>query len=74
MAWDVLITPKSQGGLALIDPLMQSRALLTKFVVRALLPGIEAWKSMLFNHLMQLSPKTGGNWLPSLQWMFLIDV
>ena len=74
VAWDVLIRPKSQGGLALIDPLIQSRALLTKFVVRGLLLGTEAWKGMLLNQLMQLSPKTGGNWLPSLKWMFLTNV
>ena len=73
VAWDVLIRPKSQGGLALIDPLIQSRALLTKFVVRGLLLGTEAWKGMLLNQLMQLSPKTGGNWLPSLKWMFLTN-
>ena len=71
LAWDVLVMPKSQGGLALIDPLMQSRPLLTKFVVKGLLLGIEAWKGMLLNQLMQLSPKTGGKWLPSLKWMFL---
>ena len=29
---------------------------------------------MLLNQLMQLSPKMGGNWLPSLKWMFLTDV
>ena len=74
VAWDVLVMPKSQGGLALIDPLMQSRALLTKFVVKGLLPGTEAWMGMLLNQLMQLSPKTGGKWLPSLKWMFLSDV
>ena len=49
VAWDVLVMPKSQGGLALIDPLMQSRALLTKFVVRGLLSGTEGWKGMLLN-------------------------
>ena len=61
VGWDVLIRLKRQGRLALIDPLMQSRALLTKFVVRGLLPGTEAWKGMLLNHLIRLSPKTGGN-------------
>ena len=59
VAWDVLIMPKSQGGMTLIDPLMQYRALLKKFVVRGLLPGRDVWKGMLLNHLMQLSPKTG---------------
>ena len=38
VAWNVLIQPKSNGGLGLIDPLMQLRALLTKFVIRGLLP------------------------------------
>ena len=33
--------------------------------------GIQAWKGMLLNQLMQLSPKTGGKWLPSLKCMFL---
>ena len=42
VAWNVLIQPKINGGLGLIDPLMQSRALLTKFVIRGLLPGAEA--------------------------------
>ena len=45
-----------------------------KVVVKGLLPGTEAWKGMLLNQLMQLSPKMGGNWLPSLKWMFLTDV
>ena len=74
VAWDILIRPKSQGGLALIDPLIQSRPLLSKFVVRGLLPGTKAWKGMLLNQLMQLSTKTGGNWLPSLKWMFLTNM
>ena len=38
------------------------------------MPGTEVGKGMLLNQLMQLSPKTGGNWLPFLKWMFLTDV
>ena len=53
VGWDVLIRLKRQGRLALIDPFMQSRALLTKLVVKGLLPGIEALKGMLLNQLMQ---------------------
>ena len=33
MAWPILTAPKSRGGLGLIDPLSQSKALLDKFVV-----------------------------------------
>ena len=39
VAWSVLIQPKQKGGLGLIDPFMQSKALLVKHVVRCLLPG-----------------------------------
>ena len=74
VAWNVLIQPKSNGGLGLIDPLMQSRALLTKFVIRGLLLGSESWKEIFLNQLMQLSPKTGDVWSPSLKWLFLNDV
>ena len=49
VAWEVLIRPKSNGGLTLIDPLMQSRALMKKFVVRGILLGTEAWKGILPN-------------------------
>ena len=74
VAWKVLIQPKIHGGLGLIDPLMQSRALLVKFVIRGLLPGSEAWKGMFLKQLMKLSPRTGGVWSPSLKWLFLNDV
>ena len=33
VVWSILTTPKSRGGLGLIDPLAQSKALLAKFVV-----------------------------------------
>ena len=46
VARNVLIQPKNNGGLGLIDPLMQLRGLLTKFVIRGLLPGLEAWKGI----------------------------
>ena len=70
----MLIQPKINGGLGLIDPLMQSRALLTKFVIRGLLPGSKAWKGIFLNQLMQLTPKIGGAWSPSLKWLFLNDM
>ena len=39
VARPILTTPKSRGGLGLIDPLSQSKALLAKIVVRGLQPG-----------------------------------
>ena len=39
VTWPILTSPKSRGGLGLIDPLSQSKALLAKFVVRGLQPG-----------------------------------
>ena len=39
VVWYVLTSPKSRGGMGLIDPLSQSKALLAKFVVRGLQPG-----------------------------------
>ena len=48
-----------QGGLGLIDPLTQSRALLAKMVVRGLLPSKECWKVLLRNKLQAGTPKYG---------------
>ena len=45
----------SRGGLGLIDPLSQSKALLAKFVVRGLQPGNDCWKMLL-----RLDPKRDG--------------
>mgnify|MGYP006973831138 FL=1 len=70
----MLIQPKSNEGLGLIDPLMQSRALLTKFVIRGLLLGSKAWRGTFLNQLMQLHSKTGGVWSSSLKWLFFNDV
>ena len=33
LAWHVLTSPKSRGGMGVIDPFSQSKALLAKFVV-----------------------------------------
>ena len=60
VAWKVLIQPKIHRGFGWIDPLMQSRALWTKFVMGGLFPGSEPSKGMFLNQIMQLSPKTGG--------------
>ncbi|MCO5550170.1 hypothetical protein L7F22_032705 [Adiantum nelumboides] len=45
--WSTCTLPTSQGGLGIIDPEMQSRALLTKRIVWGLFPGNEPWKMLL---------------------------
>ena len=73
VAWSILIQPKQKGGLGLIDPFMQSKALLTKHVVRSLLPGEELWKKLWIRHLHKVKPSVGGQWKDSLRWFFNAD-
>ena len=65
-AWQTIISPTSQGGLGLVDPLMQCKALLAKFIVRGLLPGNEPWKMLLQLRMKEVFPKTRGGWTKSL--------
>lgn len=37
--WDYVIQPITEGGAKVIDPALQSSALLTKLIIRALQPG-----------------------------------
>ena len=53
VAWTTITMPKSAGGLGIIDPAHQSKALLAKLVVRSLLPMDEIWKKMLINRMTQ---------------------
>ena len=43
VAWAVLIAPRQNGGLGLVDPEAQCKALLSKFVCRAMLPMQGVW-------------------------------
>ena len=70
VAWSILIQPKQKGGLGLIYPFMQSKALLTKHVVRSLLPGEELWKKLWIRHLHKVKPSVGGQWKDSFRWFF----
>jgi hypothetical protein len=38
VAWETITLPKSSGGLGIIDPVYQSKAMLTKLVVKSVLP------------------------------------
>ena len=40
VAWKVIISPPHEGGLGLIDPMFQCRALLGKFIVRSMMQGM----------------------------------
>ena len=71
VAWKTIIAPTSQGGLGLVDPLMQCKALLAKFIVRGLLPGNEPWKMLLQLRMKEVFPKYGGEWTRSLRWWFI---
>ena len=51
IAWPVITLPTSHGGLGIVDPACQSRALIGKFVVRNLLPSVEPWKEFLRHRL-----------------------
>ena len=39
--WDVITLTCSKGGLGIIDPIDQLRALLTQLIVRGFTPGLE---------------------------------
>jgi len=45
--WETLVLPTAQGGLGIIDPKVQSKALLAKLFIRGLVPGGEPWKEFL---------------------------
>jgi len=45
--WETLIQPAAQGGLKIIDPKVQSEALLAKLMIRDLAFGGEPWKEII---------------------------
>ena len=70
VAWSMITFSTARGGLGVIDPACQSRALLGKLVVRGLLPGSEPWKELLLHKLRHCAPRTGGPWQPEIRWLF----
>ena len=58
----------------MIDPGLQSQALLCKVLVRSLLPRIELWKTLIHNRSILWSPQLGGHWKPHKSWQFCMDV
>ena len=62
VAWGVITKPKAKGGLGIVDPVDQSRALLVKLVVRSFMPGEEWWKQLLHNRMSLCAPEVGRPW------------
>ncbi|MCO5549154.1 hypothetical protein L7F22_002620 [Adiantum nelumboides] len=73
--WSTVIMPTSQGGLGIIDPEMQSRALLTKLIVRGLFPGNEPCKMLLQSDLATVTPtygvRDGHIWTRGMRFLFI---
>ncbi len=73
VAWSTITQPRARGGLSVIDPEQQSKALLVKLMVRGQLPGNEHWKNLLSNRIEECRPPTGGPWMNDKRWHFLRD-
>ena len=70
VAWSCLIKAKNQGGLGLVDPIHQSKALLGKLLVQSLQPGPELWKLLLRDRAELWCPRNGGPWKAKKWWLF----
>jgi hypothetical protein len=70
---ETLVLPTAQGGLEIIDPKVQSEALLAKLFIRGLTPGGEPWKELLRHRANQVRlPVHGlGPSTQDINWMFV---
>ena len=71
VAWEVLITLRRNGGLGLVDPESQCKALLSKFMCRPMLPMQGFWSQLMMHRLSTMCLTIGGVWKPSLRWAFI---
>ena len=71
VAWTTLIKDKSEGGVGLIDLVVQTKALLGKLVVRSLQPSEAPWKILWRRKWKMWLPRQGGSWLSSAFWGFV---
>lgn len=67
--WDIVILPMVEGGVKIIDPQLQSAALLTKLVARGLKPGFEPWKTLLRQFVSNMKLTGNQRWPASQQWL-----
>ena len=72
VAWQTVILPQIEGSLGIIDPELQSQALLGKLVIRGLTPRGQTWKLLLQQGLSTCTPQRGGDWQPSIRWIFTL--
>lgn len=68
--WSTVILPLEEGGLGIINPEIQSRALISKLIVRGLFPGNEPWKAFLRSAVTECTLAGSGLWRPSYRYIF----
>jgi len=68
--WNACIRPLSERGVKLLDPQIQTQALLAKMVVRGLTPGNEPWKALLRYKIRIGRPLGDAKWPESPNWLF----
>ncbi|MCO5597441.1 hypothetical protein L7F22_051519 [Adiantum nelumboides] len=73
VSWRTVILARQEGSLGIIDPEMQSAALLSKLIVRGLYPDEEPWKQFVIHGLSRCVPSSGSLELLNaivLVWIF----
>lgn len=63
------IPPVTYGSIKIIDPILQTQALLSKFMVRGLLPKEELWRILLQHRVRSLRPHGVAQWPRSHDWL-----
>lgn len=72
IAWDAAVAPLSHGGIQIIDPVAQTQALLTKFLIRGLQNGTGIWRVFLQHRLDTLQPTGNRHWKPGRHWLMTL--
>ena len=70
LKWDVITLPPSTWGLCIIDPVDQSRALLSKLIIRGFTMGQERWIVWLLHRCSNFSPSLRAPWSKDANWIF----
>ena len=74
VAWTTLIKGKSEGGMGLIDLMVQTKALLRKMVVRSLQPLEAPWKILWRHRWKMWLQREVGSWPNSPFWGFVTEM
>lgn len=56
-------------GLRIIDPIAQTQALLSKFLIRGLQEGTEGWRALIQHRVATLQPAGNKQWPPGSNWL-----